>query len=139
MQKRHAEFVNLFNANCDLEHPKSHQRLVEELKRWEKINFEITSPFSKHNPYPKLFFSSKHNNHNNHNTHHGSINLSGSSQNDADLEELDKERQQYLQSHKSDFDYLISQIKKRGGKKGSSENTDAMGKYFEINKLIFIY
>ncbi|OUM59667.1 hypothetical protein PIROE2DRAFT_14719 [Piromyces sp. E2] len=130
MQKRHAEYVNLFNANCDLEHPKSHQRLVEELKRWEKINFETSSPFSKHNPYPKLFFSSKHGgSHNNgNNNNHGSLNLSGTSQNDTDLEEIDKERQQYLQSHKTDFYYLINQIKKRGNKKDKSDNTDTIDK-----------
>ncbi|ORX61126.1 hypothetical protein BCR36DRAFT_315413 [Piromyces finnis] len=123
MQKRHAEYVNIFNANCDLDHPKSHQRLVEELKRWEKINFETSSPFSKHNSFPKSFFSSRHNN-----GHNISANSSGSSQNDIDLEEINKEHQSYLQSHKSDFDYLIKQIKKREKKKDSSEDKETSDK-----------
>ena len=36
LQKRHAEWVNLWNANCDSRDPKSKKRLLEELTVWEK-------------------------------------------------------------------------------------------------------
>jgi len=131
MSKRHAEYINLYNANCDLEHPKSHQKLVEELKRWEKINFENTSPFAKHNLYPKLFSSSKNDNHNNSNLSHSGS--SQNSENDNDLAEYEQERKKYLENHKNDFDYLINQIKKRKNKTSNLNDLKEKEKIIDLN------
>ena len=120
MSKRHAEYINLFNANCDLPHPKPHHVLVEELKRWEKINFDASSSSSKHN----LFSSSKHNNSNNASKISGS---GQSSDNDHDLVAIEQEHKNYLQSHKNDFDYLINQIKQKKNKNISAENSEMTG------------
>jgi len=117
LSKRHAEFINLYNANCDLPHPKPHHLLVEELKRWEKINFDTSSPSSKHN----LFSSSRHNGSSN------GVKISGSNQNsdnDHDLVDIEQEHKNYLQSHKNDFDYLINQIKQKKNKNKSKDNSE---------------
>lgn len=36
MIKRHTEWVNLVNANCDSSRPKSRRELLDELSRWER-------------------------------------------------------------------------------------------------------
>ena len=36
MQKRHTEWMNLWNANCDSRNPKSKRELLRELDIWEK-------------------------------------------------------------------------------------------------------
>lgn len=93
---------------------------MEELKRWEKINFDTSSPSSKHN----LFSTSRHNNSSN------GVKISGSSQNsdnDHDLVDIEQEHKNYLQSHKDDFDYLINQIKQKKNKNKSKDNSETNG------------
>lgn len=36
LQRRHTEWVNLWNANCDAKHPKSKRELLNELDIWER-------------------------------------------------------------------------------------------------------
>ena len=36
MIKRHTEWVNLWNANCDSQHPRSEKELLRELEQWER-------------------------------------------------------------------------------------------------------
>ena len=36
MIKRHTEWVNLWNANCDSRHPRSERELLRELEQWER-------------------------------------------------------------------------------------------------------
>ena len=36
LQKRHTEWVNLWNANCDSRHPKDKRELLRELETWER-------------------------------------------------------------------------------------------------------
>jgi E3 ubiquitin-protein ligase RAD18 len=36
LQKRHTEWVNLWNANCDSRDPKTKRKLIDELEVWEK-------------------------------------------------------------------------------------------------------
>src|SRR5205085_4724334 len=36
LQKRHTEWVNLWNANCDSREPKPKRKLLEELDIWER-------------------------------------------------------------------------------------------------------
>jgi len=38
MMKRHAEYVTIFNANCDATRPQTTAQLMKAMERWERIN-----------------------------------------------------------------------------------------------------
>lgn len=46
MQRRHTEWVNLWNANCDSEKPKNKRELLKELDIWERTQGGNASMFS---------------------------------------------------------------------------------------------
>lgn len=46
LQKRHTEWMNLWNANCDSKFPKSKLELVRELDAWERIQGGHANPSS---------------------------------------------------------------------------------------------
>lgn len=46
MQRRHTEWVNLWNANCDSEKPKNKRELLRELDIWERTQGGNSSIFS---------------------------------------------------------------------------------------------
>lgn len=46
LQRRHTEWVNLWNANCDSEHPKRKRELLKELDIWERTQGGNASLFS---------------------------------------------------------------------------------------------
>ncbi|KAF9354708.1 E3 ubiquitin-protein ligase rad18 [Mortierella sp. NVP85] len=42
MMKRHAEYVTIFNANCDATRPQTTAQLMKAMERWERINEQDT-------------------------------------------------------------------------------------------------
>ncbi|KAJ5200572.1 Zinc finger RING-type [Penicillium cf. griseofulvum] len=52
LQRRHTEWMNLWNANCDSKHPKSKRILLQELEIWERTqggHATAPSPFTTSN------------------------------------------------------------------------------------------
>ncbi|KAJ5782504.1 Zinc finger RING-type [Penicillium paradoxum] len=52
LQRRHTEWMNLWNANCDSKHPKSKRTLLQELDIWERTqggHAAAPSPFTPSN------------------------------------------------------------------------------------------
>lgn len=46
LQRRHTEWMNLWNANCDSRNPKPKRELLNELKIWEKTQGGAQTPFA---------------------------------------------------------------------------------------------
>jgi E3 ubiquitin-protein ligase RAD18 len=46
LQRRHTEWMNLWNANCDSLNPKPKRELLNELKIWEKTQGGAQTPFA---------------------------------------------------------------------------------------------
>ncbi|EKV16112.1 DNA repair protein (RadR), putative [Penicillium digitatum] len=62
LQRRHTEWMNLWNANCDSKHPKSKRMLLQELEIWERTqggHATAPSPFTTSSNVMRKDFDAK--------------------------------------------------------------------------------
>ena len=102
MIRRHAEWRNLVNANCDSSRPKSKHELLQELKEWEKVQ--------ESRPANGTWKPNKA----------------------STIMEKDFNRSAWSENHSADFQSLIAQARSRAKKatnKNSSEPRDVNDTY----------
>uniref|UniRef100_A0A669PF22 RING-type E3 ubiquitin transferase n=1 Tax=Phasianus colchicus TaxID=9054 RepID=A0A669PF22_PHACC len=90
--KRHQEFVHMYNAQCDSLNPKSVAEIVKELEKNEKIRVQLELNKSGEN---SLTFTK-----------------------DQTEEEIDEIHTSYRNKHRSEFQFLVDQVKNRWEKSG---------------------
>ncbi|XP_021265282.1 E3 ubiquitin-protein ligase RAD18 isoform X2 [Numida meleagris] len=90
--KRHQEFVHMYNAQCDSLNPKSVAEIVNELEKNEKIRIQLELNKSGEN---SLTFTK-----------------------DQTEEEIDEIHTSYRNKHRSEFQFLVDQVKNRWKKSG---------------------
>ncbi|XP_072203393.1 E3 ubiquitin-protein ligase RAD18 isoform X2 [Excalfactoria chinensis] len=99
--KRHQEFVHVYNAQCDSLNPKSVAEIVKELEKNEKIRVQLELSKSGEN---SLTFTK-----------------------DQTEQEIDEIHTSYRNKHRSEFQFLVDQVKNRWEKSGK-RRTESMRK-----------
>lgn len=100
--KRHQEFVHVYNAQCDSLNPKSVAEIVKELAKNEKIRVQLELNKSGEN---SLTFTK-----------------------DQTEEEIDEIHTSYRNKHRSEFQFLVDQVKNRWEKSGKRETESTQKK-----------
>uniref|UniRef100_A0A803YQ50 RING-type E3 ubiquitin transferase n=1 Tax=Meleagris gallopavo TaxID=9103 RepID=A0A803YQ50_MELGA len=100
--KRHQEFVHMYNAQCDSLNPKSVAEIVKELEKNEKIRVQLELNKSGEN---SLTFTK-----------------------DQTEEEIDEIHTSYRNKHRSEFQFLVDQVKNRWEKSGKRKTESTQKK-----------
>ncbi|OXB61854.1 hypothetical protein ASZ78_001008 [Callipepla squamata] len=100
--KRHQEFVHMYNAQCDSLNPKSVAEIVKELEENEKIRGQLELNKGGEN---SLTFTK-----------------------DQTEEEIDKIHASYRNKHRSEFQFLVDQVKNRWEKSGKRKTESTQKK-----------
>lgn len=87
MEKRHREWLTLWNANCDATHPKSKNELLRQLNEWERAE-ERQFNLNHYNTNPR----------------------------DSQVQNKKFDRDQWAKRHEGDFEHLIANARKNAQK-----------------------
>ncbi|NWX24082.1 RAD18 ligase, partial [Aegotheles bennettii] len=107
--KRHQEFVHMYNAQCDSLNPKSVAQVVKELEKNEKIRVQLECNKSSEN---SLTFTKN-----------------------QTEEEIDEIHTDYRNKHRSEFQFLVDQVKNRWKKSGKRKTESDQNKEVTVKEL----